>query len=143
MLASPLGLEPCCLDLDPGVFLNVVQEDVVEDCRRLPASNHTEVVLVNYSGCVSGARFWRLLSGYRGQEPDARSDIKDEDIVEELARVATAEHVEAPFGSALREVEEGVACPGRGYRHGALIVVLHQVPRLLFKVEVVHVIEEV
>lgn len=62
VLAPPFWLEASCLDLDPGVFLDIEDVDVVEHCRRLAASNHAEMILVNHSSCMPGARFWRLLS---------------------------------------------------------------------------------
>lgn len=117
MLASPLRLEACSFDLDPSVLLNVEEKDVVEDCRRLATSNHAEVVLVNYSSGMSSARFWRLLTRHRWEKPDSRSDIEHEHIVEELARIASTEHVEAPFGTTLRKVQERMTSPWSRYRH--------------------------
>ncbi len=102
------------------------------------------MAVINHCRCVTCPRLWWLLAFDGRKKPYAGGYIEDEDVIEELAWVPTSEDVEAAKrSSAFGEVKERVSSPWSWESYRSIEVILHKMPFVLGKVEVVHVIEEV
>ncbi len=96
--------------------------------------------IINFCGSMACSWCGWFLPGDWRKEPGSCCNVKNEEIVEELMEVASSEDIKNML---FWEVDHCMASSRGWYGDRTLVIVDNLVPQLLWKVEVVHVIEKV